>query len=183
MRFVPLKLAGAFRVEAEPHADERGYFAAVFDAEAFETRGLCTRWGQEAQSLNLRRGTLRGLHWQESPGTETKLVRCIRGAVFDVMVDLRPDSPTFLAWEGAVLTGESLAGLYIPEGCAHGFQAMEDASEVHYLISGRFQAELQRGLRWDDPALGIAWPMPEEVILSPRDASLPTLSDTLRRNP
>ncbi len=183
MKFIPLELPGAFRVVAEPHGDERGYFATVFEAEDFKAHSLCMCWDQEAQSLNLRRGTIRGLHWQEEPATERKLVRCTRGAVFDVLVDLRPSSPTFLAWEGVVLTGESLDSLYIPEGCAHGYQAMEDSSEVHYLISGRFQAELQRGLRWDDPTLGIAWPMPEQAILSARDASFPLLPNTLRRNP
>lgn len=183
MRFLPLTVAGAFRVEAVPQVDDRGYFVTLFETDAFERQGLCTHWVQEAQSLNLRRGTLRGLHWQEAPESEAKLVRCLRGSVFDVVVDLRSESPTYLAWEGAVLNGESLSGLYIPAGCAHGFQVMEDDSEVHYLLSGRYQSHLQRGLRWNDPALGINWPLPHQAILSARDASLPTLVCTLRRDP
>src|SRR5262249_12099237 len=138
--------------------------------------GLSERLEQCSVSWNTRRGTLRGLHWQDPPHAEEKIVRCTRGAIFDVIVDLRRDSPTFGRWCGAELTADNRVSLYIPTGCAHGFQTLEDGCEVFYLVSAPYAPASARGIRWDDPALGIAWPL-RPTAISPHDAALPRLAD------
>jgi dTDP-4-dehydrorhamnose 3,5-epimerase len=165
----PTALAGVHLVTPERLADARGSFARTFCADAFAAAGLPTSLVQCSASLNLRRGTLRGLHWQADPHGEGKLVRCTRGVVFDVAVDLRPGSPTWGRWAGWELSAENGHAVFIPPGFAHGFQTLVDASEVFYQMTERYHADLSRGARWDDPAFGIAWPV-ADPILSPRDA-------------
>jgi dTDP-4-dehydrorhamnose 3,5-epimerase len=172
MRFTPTDLQGLVAVELERFEDERGSFARAFCSHEFGLAGLPTVFPQCNISVNLRRGTLRGLHWQEEPYPEGKLVRCTRGAIWDVAVDLRRESSTFRCWFGVELTAANGCALYIPPGFAHGFQTLEDSSEVFYQMSNTYQPSLARGARWDDPAFGIAWPLPDP-ILSPRDAAYP----------
>jgi dTDP-4-dehydrorhamnose 3,5-epimerase len=183
MRLEALTIPGAYRVIPKIQRDSRGHFTRLFDHQVFSGLGLCTVWCQEATSMNLHRGTVRGIHWQCAPEGEAKLVRCARGAIFDVLVDLRPESPMCGQWESVTLLAETQESLYIPEGCAHGFQALEDLSEVHYLISRPFFPDLQAGVRWDDPALSIPWPLRDVAKISARDAALPTIELALRRNP
>ncbi|MEA2391975.1 MAG: dTDP-4-dehydrorhamnose 3,5-epimerase [Solirubrobacteraceae bacterium] len=173
MRFAETPLTGAFVVEIEPHADERGVFARTFDEAAFAERGLVARFPEHSTSFNARAGVTRGMHYAAAPHEEVKLVRCTRGAVHDVLVDLRPDSPTFRAWHAEELTAENRRALYVPRGLAHGFQALEDGSEVLYLIDSPYEASAARGVRWDDPAFGIDWPVAPERILSERDRTWP----------
>jgi dTDP-4-dehydrorhamnose 3,5-epimerase len=168
------KLRGAFVIEVEPIEDERGFFARSFARDFFEGRGLRGDFVQSSISYNARSGTLRGMHYQVSPHAETKVVRCTRGAIFDVIVDLRPGSATERQWIGAELTADNHRMLYVPEDFAHGFLTLENASEVFYEITQYYSAEAARGVRWDDPALGIAWPE-TPVVLSARDKSLPLL--------
>ena len=172
MRLRPLAVDGAFVVEPERHADERGYFARAFDADAFAEHGLESAVAQTSVSFNVKELTLRGLHYQAAPHAEAKLVRCTRGAVYDVVVDLRPQSPTFLRWDAVQLDEDDGLGAYVPPGCAHGFLTLRDASELHYQISAPYQPEAARGVRWDDPAFGIDWPAAPRVIAA-RDASYP----------
>lgn len=168
----PTAVDGAFLIVPERHEDERGFFARTWDREAFASRGLRADLDQCSVSFNASRGTLRGMHFQRAPHEEAKLVRCTAGAVFDVVLDLRPDSHTYLRWEGAELTAENRLALYIPEGCAHGFLTLEDASEVFYQIAGRYAPEGASGVRYDDPAFGIKWPG-EVRVIKPRDAAYP----------
>lgn len=162
-------------IEPERLADDRGHFARTFDAEAFAARGLDARIAQCSTSFNRRAGTLRGMHYQADPHGEAKLVRCTRGAIFDVAVDLRRDSPSFGGWWGAQLSAENGAALFIPSGCAHGFQTLSDDTEIHYQISVPYVPGAGRGVRWDDPAFGIDWPPapPEGRTMSERDAAYP----------
>jgi dTDP-4-dehydrorhamnose 3,5-epimerase len=173
--FVETPVAGALVVEPQPIEDERGFFARTFSAEEFAERGLDVRVDQCSVSFNARAGTLRGMHYQAAPHGETKLVRCTRGAIFDVAVDLRPDSPTYLRWAGLELTAENGRALYVPEGCAHGFQTLTDGAEVLYQISTPYVPDAARGVRWDDPAFGIEWPEapPGGRTMSARDAEYP----------
>jgi dTDP-4-dehydrorhamnose 3,5-epimerase len=173
MRFIETDLPGAFLVELEPHRDERGFFARTFDAAEFEARGLVGAVAQVSLSQNVRRGTLRGMHWAE-PDTETKLVRCARGAVHDVIVDLRPDSPTRGRHVAAELSAENGRALYVPALFAHGFQTLADDTEVIYQIGQYYSPGSQRGLRFDDPALGIEWPLPVTAIAD-KDRAWPLL--------
>ena len=176
MRFEPLPISGAFRIDIEPISDERGFFARTFAAEEFQARGLKTDFVQRSLSFNAKKGTLRGLHWQAPPDEETKLVRCIRGAIFDVLVDIRRGSPTFGRWHGLELSAENHAAAYVPAGCAHGFQTLVDGSEVVYEITPAYVAAGARGVRFDDPALAIAWPL-AEMTISARDRSLPSFAE------
>ncbi len=172
MRFVSSTIPGIYVVEQERHADERGYFARTWCAAELAQHGLDPRVAQCSVSYNHKRGTLRGMHYQAPPCAEVKLVRCTRGALFDVAVDLRPDSPTFRRWTGVELTPENGRALYIPRGFAHGFLTLADATEVAYHISVTYSPEHGRGLRWNDPFVGVDWPGPVAVI-APRDQDYP----------
>jgi dTDP-4-dehydrorhamnose 3,5-epimerase len=172
MQFTAGPVTGAFIVDLEERSDERGFFARAYAAEEFEARGLDPVTVQANISFNHRRGTLRGMHWQEPPHAETKLIRCTRGAVFDVVVDIRADSPTYLRWMAAELTADNRRAMYAPKGVAHGYLTLTDGAEVHYQVSYPFTPEADRGARWDDPAFAIAWPFPPES-LSARDAAHP----------
>jgi dTDP-4-dehydrorhamnose 3,5-epimerase len=169
MIFEPLPLAGAWRVLPEKREDARGHFARTFCAREFEARGLNPVLAQANLSFNAKRGTLRGLHWQAEPHGEDKLVRAVRGEVWDVLVDLRPGSPSYLKWHGESLSEENAVQLYIPRGFAHGFVTLRDDSEMLYLMSEFFAPESARGARHDDPAFGIAWPLKDALIVSERD--------------
>jgi dTDP-4-dehydrorhamnose 3,5-epimerase len=172
MIFSPLRLPGAFVIDLEPRRDERGFFARTWCQREFEAHGLTTQMVQANLSHNLRAGTLRGLHYQANPFAEAKLVRCTRGAIWDVIVDVRPDSPTQRQWLGVELTAENYRMLYVPEGFAHGFLTLVDDVEVSYQVSQFYTPGAERGLRWDDPALSITWPQPVRVI-SEKDARWP----------
>jgi dTDP-4-dehydrorhamnose 3,5-epimerase len=169
MNFRPTAVAGAFIVELEPRADERGFFARMFCTDQFAAAGLERRIAQVSTSFTRRRGTLRGLHYQLPPTAEVKLVRCLRGAVFDVVADLRPDSPSFGQWAGAELSAENRAMMYVPRGCAHGFLTLTDEAEMLYFASDPYAPACERGVRFDDPWLGIAWPaLPKEMSAKDR---------------
>jgi dTDP-4-dehydrorhamnose 3,5-epimerase len=172
--FTPAPIAGACVLAPEARRDERGSFARVWCAREFADHGLETRIAQISTSFNLRRGTLRGMHYQVAPHEEVKLVRCTRGRIHDVIVDLRPGSATYLKHFALELTPSNGLQLYIPAGCAHGFQTLEDASEICYQMSAFYEPAAQRGVRWNDPALGITWPI-ADPILNPRDAAYPDL--------
>ncbi|MDT7542575.1 MAG: dTDP-4-dehydrorhamnose 3,5-epimerase [Acidobacteriota bacterium] len=174
MNFIETELKGAFVVEPDRYDDERGYLMRTWSAEEFERHGLNARVLQCNASYNRVAGTLRGMHYQIAPFRETKFVRCVRGAIFDVIVDLRDDSPTRLRWIGVELTAHNLRALYIPEGFAHGFQTLEADSEIFYQMSQVYDPPSSRGLRWDDPAIGIEWPLPVS-ILSQRDREHPLI--------
>ena len=169
------ELPGAFVLESERAEDERGWFARVYDEAELEQRGLAARFAQGSIASNKERGTLRGMHYQAEPHAEAKLVRCIRGAVHDVIVDLRPASPTFKRWVAVELTAASGRMLYVPEGLAHGYLTLEDESETLYLISAPYAPEAARGVRWDDPAFGIEWPHDPQVM-SEKDRAWPDFS-------
>jgi dTDP-4-dehydrorhamnose 3,5-epimerase len=166
-------LGGAFVVELERIEDERGYFARTFCAREFREHGLTAEVVQANTSFNRRKGTLRGLHFQAAPHEEAKLVRCTRGAVYDVIVDLRPSSPTFRRWVSVELTAENGTMLFVPEGFAHGYQTLEDDTETAYLMTAYYEPSAGRGVRWDDPAFGIDWPGVEERTINERDRSWP----------
>ena len=172
--FTPTDIEGVVVVGPELHADARGFFARTFCAREFEAAGLRPLVAQANVSFNHRIGTLRGLHFQRPPAAEAKLVRCTRGRVFDVAVDLRPGSSSYLRHVGVVLDAEERNALYVPEGCAHGYLTLEDACEVAYQVSEFYTPGVERGLHWDDPALGIAWPG-EVRVISEKDAAWPYL--------
>lgn len=172
MKFLPTPLGGAHVVELVPQQDERGYFARSFCGDEFARHGLKSAFTQCSISLNHRRGTLRGMHYQIMPHQEAKLVRCTRGRMQDVIVDLRAGSPSFKQWLAVELSADNGRMLYIPEGFAHGFLTLEDNTEVFYQISEVHRPESARGFRWNDPAFGIAWPAPVQVI-SDRDRDYP----------
>ncbi len=171
--FHPVDLGGAYLIEPVKDADSRGYFARTWCHREFEARGLNPELVQASLSCNTRAGTLRGLHYQLPPHAEAKLVRCSRGAIFDVLVDLRPGSSTFGRWFSAELSSANGRMLHIPEGVAHGFQTLVDDTEVVYFMSAYYAPEAARGLRFDDPALGIPWPLTVSVISS-RDMQWPS---------
>jgi dTDP-4-dehydrorhamnose 3,5-epimerase len=172
MRFIETAIRGAFLVQMERIEDERGFFARTWCAEQFAANGLAARLEQCAISYNVKRATLRGMHYQAPPYEEAKLVRCTRGAVYDVIVDARAGSPTAGAHVGVELARHADTMLYVPEGVAHGFITLSDDTELSYLISVPYEPRAQRGFRWDDPALGIEWPLAPTCI-SARDAALP----------
>lgn len=166
-----MSIAGAWIVDVAPSSDERGMFARTFDAAVFEERGLSSDMVQSSTSYNSRAGTLRGLHYQDPPHAECKLVRCTAGAVYDVLVDLRSDAPR---WEAVELSAENRRAVYVPGGVAHGFQTLVDGSELLYMIDRPFEPSAARGVRWDDPAFGIDWPEPRGArTMSERDRSFP----------
>jgi dTDP-4-dehydrorhamnose 3,5-epimerase len=164
MQFTPTKLRGAWIVKPQPHEDNRGLFARTYCAREFREQGLVDAFVQCNTSWNARKGTLRGLHYQLSPSSEVKLVRCTSGALWDVIVDLRPNSPTYLQHVAVELTASNRLALYIPEMFAHGFQALEDATEVFYQMSEFYAPKRARGIRYDDPKLAINWPLPVTSI-------------------
>ncbi len=183
MRFEQTPLAGAWKIELELLGDGRGWFARAFDAQEFRARGLDPCVVQCNLSFNARRDTIRGMHYQAEPHGEPKLVRCIRGAIFDVAIDLRPDSHTYLQWHGLELSAENRRALYLPPGMAHGFQTLVDECEVLYQMGRPHTPEATRGLRWNDPAFAIAWPATRgERTLSDKDRAYPDfqLETTLR---
>lgn len=172
MRFIETPLSGAWVIELDLLGDERGWFARTFDAADFEAHGMNPSVMQCNSSFNAKGGTLRGMHYQEEPYGESKLVRCVRGVIFDVAVDLRSDSPTYRSWHGVELSADNRRGFYIPAGLAHGFQTLVDDCEVTYLMGHDYVADASRGVRWDDPAFEIEWP--EAVggrIISERDSA------------
>jgi dTDP-4-dehydrorhamnose 3,5-epimerase len=168
--FTETKLKGAFIIELELREDERGFFARSWCRQEFEAHGLDIRLSQCNISFNKRKGTLRGMHYQIAPHAEAKLVRCTRGAIYDVIIDLRPESSTFKQWISVELSAENHRMLYIPEGFAHGYQTLEDNTEIFYQVSESYHPESERGVRWDDPVFGIEWPLSEK-ILSAKDQS------------
>jgi dTDP-4-dehydrorhamnose 3,5-epimerase len=175
MIFAESPLAGACVIDMDRIADERGFFGRSFCVEEFRSHGLPTDVNQCSVSYNARRGTLRGMHFQVEPHDEAKLVRCTAGAIFDVIVDIRAESPTLHRWFGVELTARNRRSLFIPRGFAHGFVTLADESEVHYMISVPYVAAAGRGLRWDDPAIDIRWPI-APVVMSARDAAYPLLA-------
>lgn len=172
MQFNPSPLAGAFTIDLERKGDNRGFFARAFCENEFAAAGLETRFKQMNNSLTSNKGTLRGMHYQLPPSAEVKVVRCLRGALYDVIVDLRPDSATFGKWFGAELTAENRRMMYVPRGFAHGFVTLTDDTEALYMVSDVYAPDKERGLRFDDPWMNIDWPVkPEEV--SAKDAAWP----------
>ena len=176
MKFSRTKLDGVWLIELELRADERGFLARTFCEQEFAAHGLNTRWPQCNLTLTRQRGMIRGLHFQAEPKPETKLIRCAAGSVFDVLVDVRHDSPTFGQWEGFELTARNRRMLCVPGGFAHGFQCLCDDCELFYQMSEFYVPELARGVRWNDPQIGIRWPLAEGQ-LSERDRALPLLAE------
>jgi len=164
MIFIETKLKGAHIIELEPVSDERGFFARTWCKNEFEAHGLNPNLAQCNTSFNKKKGTLRGMHYQAPPYEEAKLVRCTMGAVYDVIVDIRKESETFLQWIARELTAQNRKMLYVPEGFAHGFQTLEDNSEVFYQMSEFYHPEYSQGIKWDDPVLNIKWPNGEKII-------------------
>jgi dTDP-4-dehydrorhamnose 3,5-epimerase len=172
MIFTPAPLAGAYTIDLEKRGDDRGFFARLFCEEEFAHHGLETRFIQANNSLSAKRGTLRGMHYQLPPAAEVKVVRCIQGALFDVILDLRPDSPSFGRWFGAELSAENRRMMYVPRGSAHGFITLTENAEVLYLVSAAYAQPQERGVRYDDPRFAIDWPLaPAEI--SAKDAAWP----------
>ncbi|WP_300302116.1 dTDP-4-dehydrorhamnose 3,5-epimerase [Ferrovibrio sp.] len=172
MQIAPTPLAGLFTVETEPQGDERGFFHRLFDADSFADAGIDFLPRQSGISRNLRRGTLRGLHYQKAPAEQAKLVRCLAGAIFDVAVDIRSGSATHGQWYGLELTPENSRALFIPGGFAHGFITLVDDTDVLYELGAGERRELSAGLRWNDPAFSIRWPL-EPAVINRRDAEWP----------
>jgi dTDP-4-dehydrorhamnose 3,5-epimerase len=175
VRYLPTPVEGCRIVEIEPHGDDRGYFARAWCADEQRAQSLEASVAQVNMSLSRRRGTIRGLHRQVEPHGEAKFVRCISGRIFDVCVDLRTGSATYGAWAGVELTPQNRRAFHVPAGCAHGYQALEDDSEVLYLVSRAYVPGAEQGMRWDDPAIGIEWPITDAVIVSDKDGSWPDL--------
>jgi dTDP-4-dehydrorhamnose 3,5-epimerase len=175
MRINALKLSGAAVIEAEPHVDSRGKFARLFCQKELGSLHNNESIDQINHSVTVEKGSMRGLHFQHPPHAEIKMVRCIKGSVFDVMVDLRENSPTFMQWHGEVLSQDNLRMIYIPKGFAHGFQSLEGNCELLYLHSGFYEPKTESGIRYNDPTIGIEWPR-EISVISERDKCLPLLT-------
>jgi len=178
MIFKETTLKGSFIIDFEPIADERGFFARSFCQREFASHKLNAHIAQCNISFNKNRGTLRGMHFQKAPEAEAKLVRCTQGSIYDVIIDLRPESPTYCHWIAVELTADNYRALYIPEGLAHGFQTLVDNSEVFYQMSVFYAPEFASGVRWDDPAFGITWPLTDPII-SDKDRLYPLLNRVL----
>ncbi|NTW03327.1 MAG: dTDP-4-dehydrorhamnose 3,5-epimerase [Oscillochloris sp.] len=168
MFFTSTELEGAYIIDLQRFEDNRGFFACTWEASAFERHGLVSQLVQTNLSYNRTRGTLRGMHFQHTPYAETKLIRCVRGAIVDIIIDLRPGSPSYKRWISAELTAENRRAIYVPEGFAHGFQTLVDDVEVIYQVSQIYTPSAASGVRYDDPAFGITWPLPVSEI-SPKD--------------
>ncbi len=179
MRYRELSLAGAFVIEPEAIADNRGFFARTWDGRELAAQGLETTIAQCNISYNAKRGTLRGLHYQRPPHAEVKLIRCTRGAVLDVIVDIREGSPTLLRWESVELTADNRLTLYVPRGFAHGYQTLVDDTEVSYQVSEYYHPESEGGILWSDPQIGITWPV-AEVTISEKDRNARPFSAAVR---
>jgi len=177
MKFEKTEVAGVVVIELEKIQDARGYFSRTFCRREFETHGLATSLVQANTALSRHKGTLRGMHYQAAPYGEAKLVRCIRGAIFDAVVDLRPASPTYCRWFGVELTEDNGRMLYFPEGFAHGYQTLQDDSELSYMVSQFYTPEAEKGVRWNDPRFNIAWPIVDGVLLSEKDRQWPDFTD------
>ncbi len=175
MIFHETKLKGAYIVELDKREDERGFFARAYCAREFEEHGLRPQMVQANTSYNHKKGTLRGMHYQVPPASEPKFIRCIRGAVWDVIIDMRPESPTYLEHIGIELSADNRRAIYVPDLFAHGNQALTDGAELFYLVGEYYTPGCERGVRFDDPAVGIDWPLPVTVI-SEKDANWPLLS-------
>jgi dTDP-4-dehydrorhamnose 3,5-epimerase len=180
--FSATDLEGVIAIDIEMQHDSRGYFARTICRDEFTSQGLVVDYAQDSTSFNKIRGTLRGLHYQNAPCAETKIVRCVQGAIYDVVVDMRPGSKTYLAWQGFELSASNGKALYVPEGLAHGFQTLTDATVVQYRISAPYAAHAAVGIRFDDPLIAIAWPEPVTAI-SEKDASWPDLERYGERRP
>ena len=176
MIFTEMELVGAFIIDLERHEDDRGFFARAFCQREFVEHGIEPRIAQVNVAHNRRRGTIRGMHFQYPPAAETKLVRCTRGAILDVVVDVRPESPTYLRHVAVELSADNHRALFVPRRCAHGYQALADDSEMVYMAGDFYSPEHESGLRYDDPRIGIAWPLPVEET-SPKDAAWPLLAE------
>jgi dTDP-4-dehydrorhamnose 3,5-epimerase len=176
MKFNPTPLHGAYTIQSEPIADDRGFFARQFCAREFEAAGLEWRFLQSNNTLTTKKGTVRGFHYQLPPSAEVKLVRCVRGAVWDAIVDIRPDSPTFRQWFGARLDQDNRLMMYVPRGFAHGFVSMTDNAELIYMVSAAYDRTQERGLRWNDRALNVEWPL-EMKEISAKDAAWPDFDE------
>jgi dTDP-4-dehydrorhamnose 3,5-epimerase len=172
MRFTPTPLDGAYVIDLDPHGDARGFFARAFCEREFAEIGLETRFVQMNNSLSAQRGTLRGMHYQLAPAAEVKLVRCIKGALWDAIIDLRPGSASFGRWFGTELSADNRRMLYAPRGFAHGFVTLADDTEAFYLVSAFYAPERERGVRWNDPRFAIDWPLAPSVI-SDKDRDRP----------
>ena len=179
MKLSETPIAGAWLLEIEPVIDERGFFARSLCGATLAAHGLCTDWVEQSVSFNTRRGTLRGMHFQRAPHEEIKLVRVTKGRIYDVVLDLRQESPSYLRWYAVELSDDNRRTLYIPKGVAHGFQSLEDFSEVFYQMSQKYVPGYSCGLRWDDPEFAIDWPL-ADPILSERDADFSLYSNTSR---
>lgn len=177
--FRETKLKGAFVIEPERFEDQRGFFARSFSQQEFLALGLKAQFVEAGISFNLRKHTVRGMHFQAPPHEQAKLLRCTRGSIFDALIDLRPESPTYMQWFAQELTARNRLMLYIPEGCAHGFQTLEDETEVFYQLSTRYAPTSERGVRWNDPVFDIPWPATEGVIVNERDRTYPDFEITL----
>ncbi|APP84870.1 dTDP-4-dehydrorhamnose 3,5-epimerase [Xanthomonas hortorum pv. vitians] len=176
MIFHPTPLAGAFVIEPEQRGDARGWFARVFCTQEMAQAGLVDQFVQVNNSFNAQAGTLRGMHYQLPPAAEVKIVRCIRGALWDAIVDLRPDSRTYLQWYGTELTAENRLALYVPRGFAHGFITLQPQTEAFYFANAMYTPQAERGLRWNDPRLGLQWPL-EPQLVSDKDAAWPDFNE------
>ena len=172
MKFIETKLPGAFVIEPEKKEDKRGFFTRTWCKNELGNHGLKAEIAQVNINFNKQRGTLRGMHYQAAPYGECKIIKCTRGAVFDVVIDLRKDSPTYLDWIGVELTGDNFRMLYVPENFSHGFITLEDQTEICYMVTQFYTPEAERGIRWDDPSFNIKWPLHPQVI-SDKDSSYP----------
>ncbi len=176
MKFIETPLAGAYVIEAAPVGDDRGFFARAFCQKTFQDNGIEFSPLQANHAGSAERATLRGMHYQTGQDAEDKLFRCVKGSIFDVMVDMRADSPTFRQWYGTELSAENKRMMYIPKGFAHGYMTLEDNTEAFYLVSAYYSPNAEAGLRWDDPIVGIRWPINEGLTLSEKDKLWPLLS-------
>lgn len=175
MIFVETKLRGAYIIDINPIEDSRGFFARSWCRKEFTEHNLNSNLAQCNTSFNFKKGTLRGMHFQVHPYAETKLVRCTRGAIYDVVVDLRKNSETYLQWVGVELTSDNRRMLYVPEGFAHGYQTLQDSTEVFYQVTEYYTPGAEGGLRWNDPTLAIEWPVIEDIIISNKDKNWPLI--------
>lgn len=176
MIFTKTKLEGAYIIDIEKREDDRGFFARTFCVDEFEEHGIENKFVQANMSFNNKKGTLRGMHFQKSPYEEDKLVRCTKGALFDVIIDLRKDSPTYKQWIGVELTEESRRALFVPKGFAHGYITLEDNTEINYMVTQVYTPNADTGVRYNDPVFAIEWPI-EPVIISEKDANHPNFEE------